>query len=85
MSPLHANEKVVEEALMSISSGPWTAADLEKIPEIIDDDWCGRHGPECTLSGVLGWLGSLNDDAREELLFKANTEWNTRQDPWSLG
>ncbi len=85
MIPLRSYEKIIERALKSISSGPWTATDLARARDVIDDDFCGRYGPDCTSSGVLDWLDSLDAGQQEELLFQANTDWSASQDPWALG
>jgi hypothetical protein len=85
MSPLRPYEKIIERALRSISSGPWTATDLAKAREIMDDHFCGLYEPNCTSSAVMAWLDSLDADQQEELLFEANTDWSASQDPWALG
>jgi len=81
----HEHEKVIVRALGSISGGPWTTADLETLRKAMIDDWCSTHAPDCKSSDVLEWLESLDEDQREELLFRANTHWNTDRDRWALG
>ena len=81
----HAHEQIVERALRSMSTGPWTTADLDEVQKAMDDDWCNAHAPDCTSSDILRWLESLNEDQREELLFQMNTTWNAGKDPWALG
>jgi hypothetical protein len=81
---MHEYEKIVERGLQSISSGPWTTADLETVRQVMDEDWCEVHAPDCTSSDLLRWLDSLDEDQTEELLFHANTDWNAGQDPWAL-
>jgi hypothetical protein len=81
----HEYEKVVVRALRSVSDGPWTAADLESLRAVMIDDWCSAHAPDCKSSDVLEWLESLDEDQREELLFRANTYWNADRDRWALG
>ncbi len=83
--PLRRYEKIVEEALRSLSSGPWTATDLVRVPEAINDDLCSRYGPDCESSAVLDWLASLDAGEQEDLLFRANADWSAKQDPWALG
>ena len=85
MVPLREYEKIVERALKSISSGPWTSDDLTRVLEVIDDDFCDRYAGDCKSSAVLEWLRSLDDSQQEELLFQANTDWGASQDPWALG
>ncbi len=81
----HEYERIVERALRSVSSGPWTAPDLERVREVMGDDWCTSHAPDCRSSDILDWLDSLGEDQREELLFMVNTDWSAGQDPWALG
>ena len=83
--PLHGFEKIIEQALRSRSDGPWTADDLRRVGEIIDDHFCDRHQPDCKSSAVLEWLDSLDEIQQEELLFEVNTEWSASQDRWALG
>lgn len=80
----HEYDKIVVRALRSVSSGPWTAGDLERVQRAMDDDWCSAHAPECTSSEILQWLDSLNEDQKEELLFRAGTDWSADQDHWAL-
>ena len=83
--PLRQYEKVAEEALRSICSGPWTATDLVRVREVINDDFCRRYGPGCSSSGVLDWLESLDPGQKDDLLFQVNADWNASHDPWALG
>jgi hypothetical protein len=83
--PLPQYEKIAEEALRSLSSGPWTVTDLVRVREVINDDLCGRYGPDCKSSAVLDWLDSLDASQQEEFLFQANADWSASQDPWALG
>ena len=65
-------EKVVADALRSVSTGPWTATDLPRVQEVISDDFCRSYGPECKASAVLDWLRSMDGAQREDLLFQLN-------------
>ena len=72
-------EQVVVEALERLSDGPWTITDLERAEGVITDELCGGYGPECKSSAVIGWLHSLDEKDREELLFQANAVWSERE------
>ena len=72
-------EQVVEKALESLSSGPWTVSDLERAQESITDEFCGVYGPECGSSAVLDWLRSLDQREQEELLFRISAHWSEGQ------
>lgn len=78
-------EKIIQQALTSVSGGPWTAEDLAKARDVMDEDLCRLHGPDCTLSEVTGWLDSLTDEQREDLLFAVNANWSDSREPWALG
>jgi hypothetical protein len=77
-------DKIIQQALVSVSSGPWAAEDLERAREVMDEDLCRLHGPDCTLSEVTGWLDSLTEEQREEVLFEVNANWSDGQEPWAL-
>lgn len=72
-------ERVVVEALERLSNGPWTATDLVRAGEIINDELCGGYGPDCDRSAVLDWLRSLGEKERDELVFQANADWSEQQ------
>jgi len=77
--------RIVERVLRSMSSGPWTASDLERVREVVDDDWCSSHAPNCESSQIVDWLDSLDEDQREDLLFALNSDRDAKQDRWALG
>ena len=72
-------EQVVEKALESLSSGPWTATDLVRARESINDEFCSMYDAECRSSAVLDWLRSLDQREQEELLVWINAHWSERQ------
>jgi hypothetical protein len=76
--------KTIEEALKFVSAGPFSLDDLAKAREVMTDEFCQRQG-RCERTAVLGWLDSLDDDEREDLLFEVNADWSAGQDPWALG
>ncbi len=67
-------EMIVKEALEMISNGPWSATQLLRVPEVINDEMCGGYGPECKSSEVVDWLNALDQTEREDLLDRLNTE-----------
>jgi hypothetical protein len=72
-------EQVVFEALERLAGGPWMVTDLVRAEQIINEELCGGYGPECNSSAVLDWLRSLGDAEREDLIFRANAEWSTKE------
>ncbi|HLA81484.1 MAG TPA: hypothetical protein VJP78_07705 [Thermoleophilia bacterium] len=78
-------EKIIEEALMSLSGGPWTAEDLTRAREVISDDLCARFRRDCTSTDVVEWIDSLDAEQLDDLLFQVNADWNAGRDPWALG
>jgi len=67
-------EQVVKEALEILSRGPWSATDLVRVREIINDEMCGGYGPDCKSSAVIDWLRSLDQREESDLLFRLNAE-----------
>ena len=77
---LNDYERIVEEALETLHDGPWTATDLGRAREIINDEFCGGYGPDCTSSAVVQWVSTLDQRTQDDLLFRLNAEWSEGQE-----
>jgi hypothetical protein len=77
--PLGEYEQIVEEALEVLSDGPWKATDLVRARDIINDEFCGGYGADCTSSAVLDWLRSLSQKDADDLVFRLNADWSEKQ------
>ena len=74
-------EQIVEEALETLSDGPWTVPDLGRARDVINDEFCGGYGPDCTSSVVMDWLDTLSQRQQSDLVFRLNADWSDKQLP----
>lgn len=72
-------EQLMEEALETLSDGPWTVTDLGRARSVLNDEFCGGYGPDCTSSAVMDWLDSLSQQQQADLVFRLNADRNERQ------
>jgi len=72
-------EQLLQEALETLSDGPWTVTDLGRARSVINDEFCGGYGPDCTSSVVMEWLESLSQQQQADLIFRLNADWGEQQ------
>ena len=72
-------EQIIVEGLQRLSDGPWSVPDLGRAEMVINDEMCGGYGPDCDTSVVFGWLRSLSDADRNDLVARANEARSVRE------
>ena len=73
-------ELVVFRALPLKAPAPWSVTDLDALEDVITEQFCAEHWPDCQHFEVLDWIRALSGEDRAEIIARCNDTWaSTRQ------